>query len=108
MEIESSPGMDSVDQSNPGGSPDLGPTERRVLIVIVKNPMLPSSKYPKLAGISPNTWQKIRSHFVEKGWIRQHRLQTGNRGRSTVLIEPLDAGIQLVNKFQSEGGNHAG
>jgi len=99
--------MDSACRPKHDGSPELDPTVQRVLMAIVQNPMLPSSQYPKLAGISPNTWQKLRPLFVEKGWIRQQRLQTGSRGRSTLLIEPLEAGIQLANKYKDEEDNHA-
>ena len=107
MDIAPIPNMDSACRPRHDGSPELDPTIRRVLMVIVQNPMLPSSQYPKLAGISPNTWQKLRPLFIEKGWIRQHSLQTGNRGRSTLMIEPLEAGIQLANKYKDEEDSHA-
>ena len=108
MNISSASRNDSACQPTSGNSPKTDPIVLRVLMVIVKKPMLPSSKYPKLSGISPNTWQELRTHFVEKGWIRQHHLKIKSRGRSTLLIEPLPLGIQIANKSQDEEGNHAG
>ena len=70
--------------------------ELRLLKAIVENPMHPSSEYPNLAGISPNTFQKLRPIFIDKGFIREHKLQSGGRGRSTMLLEPLDSAKNII------------
>jgi hypothetical protein len=75
----------------------LSPSELRLVQAVVKNPMRPSGEYPKLARISPNTFQKVRPGLVDKGFIREHRLESGGRGRTTILLEPLEAAIELVS-----------
>lgn len=75
----------------------LSPSELRLVQAVVKNPMRPSGEYPKLARISPNTFQKVRPGLVDKGFIREHRLESGGRGRNTILLEPLEAAIELVS-----------
>ena len=70
--------------------------ELKLLKAIVENPMQPSSKYPSLARISPNTFQKLRPIFIDKGFIREHKLESGGRGRSTVMLEPLELAKKII------------
>lgn len=74
----------------------LTDSEFRLLKAIVENPMLPSSSYVKLARISPNTLKKLRPILIEKGFIAEHIMDSGNRGRSKRVWEPLDAGKQAI------------
>ena len=46
---------------------DLSFSELKLLQAIINNPMLPSSHYVKLAGISPNTLRKLRPVLINKG-----------------------------------------
>jgi len=72
--------------------------ELRLLRAIVENPLRPSSEYPGLAHISPNTFQKLRAALINRGLIRERKLETGDRrGRSTLLLEPLDAARELLS-----------
>ncbi|MCK5175422.1 MAG: hypothetical protein KAR47_18655, partial [Planctomycetes bacterium] len=78
-------------------TPDqLTDSEFRLLKAIVDNPMLSSSRYVKLARISPNTLSKLRPVLIEKGFIREHIMDSGSRGRSKRIWEPLDAAKQAV------------
>jgi hypothetical protein len=86
-------------------SDGLSVSELRLIKAVVKYPMRASSEYPKLAGISPNTLQKIRPGLIEKGLIREHKLESGTRGRSTILLEPLAAAIELASD-QNNQDNH--
>jgi hypothetical protein len=70
--------------------------ELKFLRAVVKYPMRRSSEYPKLAGISPNTLLKIRPVLIQRGFIRENKLETSNRGRAAVLLEPLEPAKQLV------------
>jgi DNA-binding MarR family transcriptional regulator len=81
---------------NGSNSNQLAPAELKLLRAIVEHPMRRSSEYAKLAGISPNTLLKIRPVFVEKGLIRENKLETSNRGRAAILLEPLEPAKQLV------------
>jgi len=72
--------------------------ELKLLRAIVDNPLRPSSEYPKLARISPNTFQKLRAALINRGLIRERKLETGGRrGRSTLRLEPLDAARELLS-----------
>ncbi|MFC1675946.1 hypothetical protein ACFL3G_02650 [Planctomycetota bacterium] len=79
---------------------DLSPSEFKFILAVVEHPMCPSSEYAKLAGIGPNTVQRIRPVLIEKGFIKEHKLNTGNRGRSTILIEPLELAKQTVTDYK--------
>lgn len=74
----------------------LTDSEFRLLKAIVDNPMLSSSSYVKLARISPNTLKKLRPILIGKGFIVEHTMDSGNRGRSKRVWEPLDAGKQAI------------
>lgn len=74
----------------------LTDSEFRLLKAIIENPMLSSSSYVKLAGISPNTLKKLRPIMIEKGFIAEHIMDSGNRGRSKRVWQPLDAGKQAI------------
>jgi hypothetical protein len=74
----------------------LSPTALRLLRAVVEKPMLRSSEYARLAGMSPNTANKVRPVLVEKGLIRAQKLESGRRGRAAILLEPLEAAKQLL------------
>ena len=89
-------GMEQVTNSKNGNVPNkLGTVELRFLAAVVRHPMRPSSEYAKLAGMSPNTLRKIRLVLVEKGFIRENRLEKEDRGRVAILLEPLEQAKQL-------------
>jgi hypothetical protein len=67
---------------------------------VVENPMGPSSSYPKLAGIRQKSAKALRERLVERKYIRPHVLDSGGRGRSSILLEPLPAGVEAVGKYE--------
>jgi len=67
---------------------------------IADHPMRASSIYPKLAGISSKTATKVRQQLVSKGFIGEHTLDSGGRGRSSILLEVLPAGIEAIKEYQ--------
>ncbi|MCK4998877.1 MAG: hypothetical protein KAS23_05050 [Anaerohalosphaera sp.] len=69
---------------------------------VAQNPMQPSSTYPKIAGISSKNAKKIREQLVLKGFIKEHKLDSGGRGRSTLLLEILPAGFVAIQKYEGE------
>jgi len=81
----------SMDQ--PTTLPDA---ERRLLRVIVENPGGTTTSYAKLAHMSPSRAAATRSLLVEKGYIREHRVATGGRGRCAIILEPLGPGRDLI------------
>ena len=100
-EFASCPAMPKIDIGSAGQrnhQPDnLTAGELKLVRAVVKHPMQASSEYPKLARISPNTFQKARPLLISRGLIREHKLESGGRGRSTILLEPLPAAIELVS-----------
>ncbi|MDI6450498.1 hypothetical protein [Anaerobaca lacustris] len=96
---------DSVESSASGAVQDpctnsLPASALRFLRAVLANPMLRSSEYAKLAGVSPNTAAKVRAVLIEQGLIREHKLESGARGRAAILLEPLEAAKRLL----AEGG----
>ena len=82
----------------------LTDSEFRLLKAIVDNPMLPSSDYVKLARISPNTLTKLRPILLAKGFIREHVMDSSNRGRSKRVWEPLETAKQAIANSDNNGG----
>lgn len=71
--------------------PVLSDAERRYLQAVVDQPGLPSSRYAKLAGVSPKAVAAIRRHLIELGLTREHTVAQSRTGRPAVVIEPLQA-----------------
>ncbi len=76
--------------------PALPEAERRLLRTIVENPGGTATSYAKLAHMSPSRAAAARSLLVEKGYIREHRVATGGRGRCAIILEPLAPGRDLI------------
>jgi hypothetical protein len=74
----------------------LSAVELRFLKVIVEHPGEPSSAYPKLVGISPRKAREIRQRLCDLGFLRQQQVNLSARGRSSIILEPLEAGLALV------------
>ena len=85
------------DSSNPD---QLSSAELKLLRAVVGRPLRRSSEYAKFAGISPNTLLRIRPGLVERGFIRENKQETHNRGRAAILLEPLESAKQLVGNLE--------
>lgn len=83
--------------------PTVSAAELRLLRAIMDYPLRPSSEYPKLARISPNTFQKLREAFVSRGLIKERKLESSGRGRSTLMLEPLDTAKELLSACGENG-----
>ena len=75
---------------------ELSETELRYVNAVINNPGAPSSALPKLARTSSRQAQKIRQRLIKLGYLREHRVSTGKRGRSAVVLEPLEPALQVV------------
>ena len=67
---------------------------------VAEHPMQASSTYHKLAGISSKTAKNVRQQLVSKGFIKEHTLDSGSRGRSSILLEVLPGGTKAINDCQ--------
>ena len=84
--------------------PSMFSSEQEFLFckAVANHSMQASSTYPKLAGISSKTAKNVRQKLVLRGFIKEHTLDTGGRGRSSILLEALAAGIEAVKKYEEE------
>ncbi len=73
----------------PTPAPGLPPDDRRYLDAVRANPGRNSSEYAKLARMSGATALACRKRLVVAGLIREHRVATGSRGRSAIVLEPV-------------------
>lgn len=74
----------------------LSDAELRFLRAVVDQPGKPSSFYSKLAGMSGKRAVEIRKRLVESGYLRQHKVVTGQRGRRALILEPLQLAFEAV------------
>jgi len=77
--------------------------EYRFCRAVVERPMQPSSAYPKLAGISSKYAKHVREQLIRMGYVREHRIDSGARGRSAILLEALPKGIEAVQAYGRTG-----
>lgn len=76
--------------------PSLDEAELRFLRAVIDQPGLPSSRYAKLAGMSPSKASKVRARLEDLGYLRTHEVATGGRGRNARVVEPLEPAFRAV------------
>jgi len=77
-------------------APLLTETERRFLKAVIDDPGKPSSLYAKLARIGGKQAVAIRERLVKAGFLREHQLATGQRGRQAIILEPLEPAFKVL------------
>ena len=101
----------SVDRESASTSPFSGPepiesqpsdVELRYIRAVIENPGTPSSVVAKLARMGPQRAQNIRRRLVDLGYLREHRVSTGKRGRAAIVLEPLEPALQLAREEESD------
>ena len=83
-------------------SPFAKDQDYRFCRAVADQPLQPSSVYPKSAGVSPKDAVAIRQRLMEAGYLRSRQLDTGRRGRSSLLLEITDAGRQALAAHETE------
>jgi DNA-binding MarR family transcriptional regulator len=91
--------INDLPQPKATSSDSLTSAEIKLLEAIVRHPIQASSKYAELAGISPNTFKKVRPILKNKGLISEHKLQANTRGRSTILLGPTEEGKKYLSDY---------
>ena len=81
----------------------LSDAERQYLLAVISHPGTPSSRLPRLAHMSPKRSQRLRQTLVQRGYLREHRVSTGKRGRAAIVLEPLQPALEAVNPVSEEG-----
>lgn len=70
--------------------------EWRYVRAVVAEPGKASSYYARLAGVNGKRAAEIRRRLIDGGYIREHALATERRGRTAIVIEPLEPAIEVV------------
>ena len=102
VSLEEASSPDSEEPSSP-----LSDAERRYLQAVLEHPSLPSSKYASIARVGQNRAKKIRESLIDKGYLREWKVNATGRGRSALFLEPLEPALRLMgsnaNPFNGEG-----
>ncbi|MFZ2874512.1 MAG: hypothetical protein WAZ94_08510 [Phycisphaerales bacterium] len=93
-----SPGRRVHVQWNP-----LTHADERFLRAILAQPAQPSSRYPRLAGVSPRRAVQIRLRLVGCGYLREHQVNRAGRGRSAIVLEVTDSGRAALQRAGGAG-----
>ncbi|TWU20721.1 hypothetical protein [Bythopirellula polymerisocia] len=93
---EVAPVVKPTSQSKSEVIPSRDNAKLRLLQAIVDHPGMPSSKYPKLAQISPRKAVELRRLLVEQGLVRETQLQTKARGRAAIVLTPTKEGAEVL------------
>lgn len=78
----------------------LDEAERRLLVAVVQQPGRKSSEYARLATLNGERAAKARERLVELGYLREHRVATGGRGRDAIVLQPLSAAYDAVGEVE--------
>jgi len=94
----------SATPATKGSSAFESDREYRLCKAIAENPLLASSKYPKLAGISSKTAGPLRLKLIARGLVREHVLDSGKRGPSSLILEATPEGVKAIQEYESGRG----
>ena len=81
-------------------SPFAKDQDYRFCRAVADQPLQPCSIYPKNAGVSPKDAVAIRQRLMEVGYLRSRQLDTGRRGRSSLLLEVTGRGLQALESHE--------
>jgi hypothetical protein len=74
----------------------LSEVEIRFLKVVIENPGSPSKFYCRLASLSGRRAVEIRKRLIAAGYLREHKVVTGARGRAAIILEPLEPAFEVA------------
>jgi hypothetical protein len=83
--------------------PALTVPEHNFLKSVVDNPGKPSSQYAKASGVSGKRALEIRLRLISEGYLREHTVATGQRGRNAQILEPLDKALAALGATSEDG-----
>ena len=81
---------------------DVSEAELRYIQAVINNPGTPSNELAKLARMSSKRAQRVRRRLVELGYLREHSISTGKRGRAAIVLEPLEPALELVREERGD------
>lgn len=81
----------------------LADLELRFLQALVDHPGEKFTDLSRRVGLSGKRAAAVRHRLVELGYIREHAVATSGRGRTAIILEPLDLALQLLGPSQARG-----
>lgn len=84
----------------------LSEVERRFLEAVVRMPGRASSFYARTARLNGAAAAAMRARLVTLGYLREHLIATGARGRMSIVLQPLDKALAATAPEPTEA-NHA-
>lgn len=97
-----SPNRKAPNQATPESTGTHDAALLKLLQAIVDHPGMPSSKYPKLAQMSPRKAVEVRKQLVEQGLVRETELQTKARGRAAIVLTPTQAATEVLHAHDAD------
>lgn len=91
-----------VEESTQSARPKLSELELRYLKAVVAEPNKPSSFYCKTAHINGQRAAQIRQRLITDGFVSEHALSLGIRGRHALVLEPLEPAFAVVATANGE------
>jgi hypothetical protein len=91
-----SPSLPVVSPAPTPANGNLSEADLRYLMAVLQNPGQPSSTYPHLANIGTRRAQHIRKRLTDEGYLREHCVSTGPRGRTAIVLEPLARAYEVL------------
>jgi len=85
-----------VTTATPSTMPPLTEVELRYLRLVVAEPAKPSSYYAKKGSLNGAAAAAVRVKLVTLGFLREHSVATGRRGRTSIVLEPLDKAREVI------------
>ena len=83
---------------------DLSEAEVRLLQAVIEHPGQPSGAYAKLAAMNARRAVISRERLVSLGYLREHAVATGKRGRNAIILEPTEKATQRAVGLHTELG----
>ena len=69
----------------------LSPGQTRLLNLVVAEPGKPARVYTRKLGMNGKVARAARERLVQLGMLREHKVQLNNRGKPSIMLEPLPA-----------------
>lgn len=101
-----SPGSSSPQTASASPETPISDQALRLLKSVNAQPLLPSSKYAAIAGISTRSAVSARKELIDQGYLKERPLAQSGRGRRSLLLEITPEGEAIIRtcSTQSEGG----
>jgi hypothetical protein len=80
----------------------LSEVEMRFIEAILGEPGKQSGFYAKKARMNGASAAAVRARLVTLGYLREHSVATGRRGRMSIVLEPLDKALAATAQKLAE------